>query len=115
MKINSLRVLAALFTLSAGMLAASDTAALRVAVPFSFMLSGQSMPAGDYVIEQSLETGMLVVHPVGGHQTFMVLSEPGNAQSFEHPPSLKFERRNGQVYLVGVLTGSAPARTIPSR
>jgi hypothetical protein len=87
---------------------------LRAIVPFEFVVGGQKLPAGEYTIQESLESGMLVLHLVGSKQTLMLLSEPAGVNVSDREPGLVFERRNGEARLVRMQPSSGGiARILP--
>jgi len=93
---------------------AQNTVFLHVKVPFDFVLSGQKMPAGDYSIEETTNSGALTFKCLDTQKAAIVLGEP-EAITPEAAPGLKFEKRNGEEHLVRVITGNGPARVLPIR
>src|SRR5882724_6955605 len=76
---------------------------LRVSVPFEFTVAGTRMPAGDYSIAETGDSGTLVIHCLTGKRSaVMVLSAPGTIPAGKHEPSLTFERQNGTPALTKV-------------
>jgi hypothetical protein len=72
-------------------------------VPFSFLVAGRTMPAGEYEVETNDND---VVYVRGGHGAVMVTSLP-KSFSRDEKPALVFARRGGNVYLIGVKTADS--------
>lgn len=88
---------------------------LRVTVPFDFIVSGQKMPAGDYLVEDSGQSGALILHAITSKQSAIVIGEPSSLRASDHAPSLKFERHNGEVHLVRVNDANGPSHIVAMR
>ena len=87
---------------------------LHVKIPFDFAVSGQKMPAGDYLIEETSPSGAILIRCLDTRQSAIVIGEPGTASGAQSP-GLTFERRNGEVHLVRIVENSGPARILPVR
>lgn len=98
--------------LTAPTLFAQSSNFLHVKIPFDFVVSGQKLPAGDYTIEESGNAGAVMIKGAEAHQSAIVIGEPDSVAA-EATPGLRFERRNGEVHLVRVISGSGPARVFP--
>lgn len=88
---------------------------LRVTVPFDFIASGQKMPAGDYLVEESGQSGTLILHAINAKQSAIVIGEPASLRVRDHAPSLRFERHNGEIHLVRVNDVNGPSRILAMR
>jgi adenine/guanine phosphoribosyltransferase-like PRPP-binding protein len=45
--------------------AAAQSVALRANVPFSFVLNGKTLPAGEYSVVEGTSQGMMIIRGVG--------------------------------------------------
>ncbi len=114
MKNRYLRVaVSALALFAASVACAQSSGVLHVSIPFSFVVNGQKMAAGDYTVEQSGEAGLLILHCFQNRQSAIVMSAPSYERAADHPPGLSFERRSGEVHLVRVTELEGPSRTLP--
>jgi hypothetical protein len=81
-------------------------------VPFAFVVSGEELPAGDYVVTRDARNPELVsIATANRGRTVLVIT---NAMSSDMTaePKLQFERIAGQVYLTQVTLGPGNAREI---
>ena len=99
---------------AAPVLFAQSAVFLHVKIPFDFVVSGQKMPAGDYTVEESGNSGAITLKCVDMQKSAIVLGEPDTAGP-EVNPGLKFEKHNGEEYLVRIVSGNGPARILPAR
>jgi hypothetical protein len=110
--------------LAIGMFAALSCAGLRAEnaklvaeIPFPFVMSGQTMPAGEYTF--SLNQSILVVRETRGNHSAMALTSPtisAKKLQAEKPNSgvVIFQRYGPESFLTGVWTGNAPeAHAVP--
>ena len=102
LKTFSLRSVLLLGSLGALTLSAhAQTAIARAKVPFEFAAAGAMMPAGEYTIDASDVSGVLVLHGSAGNSVAMITTFSDTT-----PPTasvrLVFERRNGMAYLTAV-------------
>jgi hypothetical protein len=85
----------------------------KTTVPFSFLASGKTMPAGDYVMAKSSENVMSVRNEKGETALAIVTQHVGAINSVSQP-KLIFVRKNGQYHLKEIhLGGVAGSDQIP--
>lgn len=91
---------------------------VRVSIPFDFIAGGQKLSAGDYLVEETGETGvgMLLIRGLNTKQSAMLLSGPADSRglTLAQDASLTFERRGSDVYLTKVQPSGVPGRAIPA-
>ena len=81
---------------------AQSSYALRVHVPFQFVLGQTSMPAGDYVIQQDLPSGIVTFQIRGLHGSAAALSINDGSPLGAQTPELVFQRRGSNVFLTQI-------------
>jgi len=91
-------------------LPAPASEALRVIIPFPFILAGQEFSAGKYRVNQ-LDSGLIIVQGEG--RAAAVLSIPSNLGKQPDTSSLHFKTSDSREYLVGVQVQGEGARSIP--
>ena len=67
---------------------------LKASVPFDFVVGGHTLPAGDYVVSNVTESGVLEVRNVSNGATPIVITSSvpgrrGSWRSVSHVPSLR--------------------------
>lgn len=88
----------------------------KINVPFTFVLSGQTLPAGRYVIERTDPTkpNIVTLKRVNGNIVRMVLTQRVEKDKPSTASSLIFIRREGRHYLFQVWnTGAMSGNQIP--
>jgi len=86
---------------------------MHLQVPFSFVVSGKLLPAGDYVIERASDTGVLMITGIANGYTVAVTSSPGSMDAPYRRPAATFSAVGGTHYLEQVHLGGEPSRVIP--
>jgi hypothetical protein len=84
----------------------AQTLSLRASVPFDFVVSGHTLPAGDYLVSQANAERFLTIRNVSGSASpnVITLSVPGSlAASGE--ASLTFHRYGSDYFLAQILDG----------
>ena len=112
MKLKTIKTiaLASVLAIVGAALPASASEALRVKVPFPFILAGQEFSAGQYRVNQ-LDSGLIIVQGEG--RAAAVLSVPSNMVSRPDTSSVHFTTNNSREYLVGVQVEGEGVRAIP--
>jgi hypothetical protein len=86
---------------------------MHLQVPFSFVVSGKMLPAGDYVMERASDTGVLMITGISNGYTVAVTSSPGSMDAPYRRPAATFGATGGTHYLEEVHLGGEPSRVIP--
>jgi hypothetical protein len=89
-------------TLSAHMAKAETT----INVPFSFTVSGQTMPAGVYTVKEDTFHNVVVLRNQNASKSFTYTLRPDNADAGKTRVSLKFESSGEKQILRGIQFGS---------
>jgi len=103
-------VLGSVITLCGAVFPASAAEGLHVSVPFSFMVGGTKMPAGDYSVTQS-ENGMVTLS--GSKASAMVLTVPAD-YSKSNTTGLNFTSSADSPVLTGIQVSGSVSREIPN-
>jgi hypothetical protein len=88
---------------------------LDVKVPFPFMVNGEMMPAGSYVIERDADmSGALIIRGEHGTTGVAILNtRPDSAPTgTREQPSLEFKRVEGQYQLSHIRMGGEIDRSV---
>jgi hypothetical protein len=111
MKLNMFKtlVIASVMTVTGAVLTASAAERLHVSVPFSFMVGGTKLPAGDYSITQS-ENGMVTL--IGSKSSAMVLTVPADYTK-SNVTGLSFTASEVSPVLTSIQISGAVSREIP--
>ena len=88
---------------------AEDNNGIRIHVPFSFIAAGKAMPAGDYVVQEVNDSGLLMVHGRGESNSVALLTRSADAKA-KDLPGAKFISIDGQKYLDQVELTDGTAR-----
>ncbi len=76
----------------------AESALVNVSVPFSFVAGGKVMPAGDYTIEESSNSGVLLVRGRASNSSAMVLAVNGGPSNVNRA-GVVFSRSGSTVVL----------------
>jgi len=107
-------VLASAFLVVNG--ATARAATVEVTVAFPFVVHGQTLPAGHYLVEDEGSTGVLIKGEKGNHADMFVLTIPaaGHDPAGEKP-ALTFTRHETQYRLSGIWESGTDGRAIVDR
>ena len=75
-------------------------------VPFSFTVSGHSMPAGVYIVKQDTFHNLVILRNQDTSKSFSYTLRPGDANADEVRVSLRFESSGDSHVLRGIRFGS---------
>jgi hypothetical protein len=102
LKTFALRTALLMGTLGAMTLAANAQSPIaKASVPFEFAAGGAMLPAGEYTVDVSDFSGVLVLHGSAGNSVALLSTFSGTASNVTNA-KLIFERRDGMVYLSSV-------------
>ena len=87
---------------------------METKIPFPFVVSGKTMPAGQYAIERDDDmSGALIIRGERGVTAVAILNtRPANAASAGSHPSLEFRHVENQYLLSNVWTRDGLDRTV---
>jgi hypothetical protein len=88
---------------------AQSSSAVRVHVPFQFVLGRTMMPAGDYVVEQDSTSGIVYFQSRAAHGSVAMLSINNGAALSGRSPRLVFQREGANVVLTKIQLPDASA------
>jgi hypothetical protein len=74
-------------------------------VPFNFTVSGQTMPAGVYTVQQDTFHNVVVLRNKAATKSFSYALRPGDAAPSEVHVALRFEANGGSHVLRGIQFG----------
>ena len=75
-------------------------------VPFSFTVSGKSMPAGVYTVQESTFHNMVIFRTRDASKSFSYTLQPGDDAPSASRVTLKFDDANGRHVLRAIQLGS---------
>ena len=102
--LRSLCVCAAAAALWTGPATAANTSsAAKAYVPFEFVVSGKTMPAGTYIISTPDAAGVLSVRAERGNTTALAVGTRVSSPISRPGPQLVFVRKGGKLHLSQVL------------
>jgi len=83
---------------------ASEGYAFEVTVPFPFVVTGQTFPAGQYMVEEQAEGSVLLLRGEKGNHavTFLTTTRASRQDRAGTPPALTFTRDENQYRLSSV-------------
>lgn len=98
-----------LLLVGANSVAAQDAYRFKVDVPFQFVLYGQTLPAGTYVIERTdpAKPNIVTLKKVEGGLVRLIITQRVEKDEPSTASSLKFIKRNGKHYLFEIWTVAA--------
>ncbi len=73
-------------------------------IPFDFVVGKQTLPAGEYRIEQLSSDGVLLVRSTDGHTSIIVMTMAALANDWQSESKLVFNRYGGQYFLSQIWT-----------
>ena len=85
----------------------------NVHVPFAFFAGGKLLPAGDYTIQDTEMSGVLLIRGAAG-TSVVVMSIPGAQGRDAATATVTFERHGAQLYLAGVEAPVESVRLYPA-
>ena len=96
--------------------AAARAATVEVKVAFPFVVHGQTLPAGRYLVEEQGSAGVLIRGENRNHADMFVLTIPaaGHDPAGEKP-ALTFKRHETQYRLSGIWESGTDGRAIVDR
>jgi len=99
-------ILAAVVITTASLSAHMAKAETTLNVPFSFTVSGQTMPAGVYAVKQDTFHNVVILRNQDASKSFSYTLRPGDTSANEIRVALKFESRGETHILRGIQFGS---------
>jgi hypothetical protein len=112
MKLRTLAVFAILLA-GAGIISAQDQA-LRAHIPFSFVVNGATLPAGEYTVRQPYSPHAMTIRDTGnGVQEFTLVVPTTGQLTQPGTPRLVFHRYGDQYFLSQVWSSSGQGNDIP--
>jgi hypothetical protein len=112
--INRVFVLVGAILMASVAVLAQSSHVLRVRVSFPFVAGSATLPAGEYVVHQDENSGLITLQNADGKSAAAVLSSSGSTPLASQSAQLVFQKRNGKVVLTEIRTGSNPARMLTS-
>ena len=111
MKLFTLVTASVLIALAFAPVHAATNSGVRVNVPFAFVAGGRELPAGEYIIEQGTDSGLMMIHGRGaGHSTAFLTMTAATKTNDE--PGVKFISVRGQKRLDRVELNDGTVRAV---
>jgi hypothetical protein len=101
---NAVLIAGAILLFAGGTARASTSNVLEANVPFPFVVNGQTMPAGKYMVQRDMSSSVLLIRGEGNnHASAFVLTTPdGGSDPAGSRPALTFKRHENQYRLASV-------------
>ncbi len=99
MKKQTLLVLGVVLLAGMAPLYAQSSATVRFQIPFEFVVSDLTLPAGDYDVEYVAQSNLLSISSVSGKPTVMVITNPVSGNSSPAKSELIFNRYGAKYFL----------------
>ena len=77
---------------------------LAANIPFDFVVGKQTLPAGEYRIEQLSGRSVLLIRSTDGHTSTVVMTMPALANDWQSESKLVFNRYGDQYFLSQIWT-----------
>ena len=106
MRFTAIKSILAAIVVTAGASGHVAKAENTLKVPFSFTVSGQNMPAGTYVVEQSPIHEMVIFRNKATAESFSYMLRPGDAARSAGRAALKFAIDGDSHVLSSIQLGS---------
>ena len=89
---------------------AEENNRMRIHVPFAFFAAGKALPPGDYILEETSESGVVMIHGRGQGGSVALLTRSVDSKPADEPGA-KFVTIDGQKYLnqIDLINGTARA------
>src|SRR6266850_804543 len=92
---------------------AARASTIEVKVPFSFLVQGQTLPAGQYMLTRSGTDVVQITGERGTYATMFIMTMPaGGHDPAGQKPALTFKRDEKQYRLSGIWESETDGRTI---
>ncbi|MGA8215824.1 MAG: hypothetical protein WB799_19690 [Candidatus Sulfotelmatobacter sp.] len=89
-------------------------AGMGVNIPFDFVASGKSLPAGHYTVARAFSSNSAILwHIYNDHNSANVITQSVESVQKVHRPSLIFFQANGTYSLVEFWTSKHSGRALP--
>ena len=108
-------VLAAIVLTTAALSTHAAKAETTLNVPFSFTVSGQSMPAGAYTVQQDVFHNRVILRSRDSSKSFSYSLRPGDADSNEVHVTLRFASSGNSHVLQSIQFGSRMTSRLDER
>mgnify|MGYP001445131855 CR=1 FL=1 len=102
-----------LLAISAAAASAQSSLSLHVHVPFNFTAGQANLPAGDYVVAQESNSGLILLQSQASKSAAAILTSNGDTPLTNRSPQLIFERRGERNVLTQIRVSDSPARVVP--
>ena len=103
-----------LASLGGAVYGATDSSIL-MKIPFDFVAGGKLLPAGDYRFMEASASGLVMIEGRGNGNSVTLITSPDNPLAAGAEMGARFERRDGQTYLVEVTLESRLGRMVRIR
>ncbi|MBZ5611100.1 MAG: hypothetical protein LAP38_22790 [Acidobacteriia bacterium] len=95
-------------TLAVSSVLAVSAAQLQADVPFDFVLGSKTMPAGRYLLDRGVSTGVLIIRSANKEESAVVSTTTVNSADYQ-TGKLVFHRYGDQYFLAEVWTPGSDA------
>jgi hypothetical protein len=99
---------AALFMIAAPVGASAAVGNTKAQIPFEFVVSGLTMPAGDYTFEMTAGGPVVGIRNSSGQKVLVFLSRRAGHHQAVPRPTLVFDKKDGKFVLREVVSSPPP-------
>src|SRR5258708_15701191 len=114
MKLFKLLALSVFTALALAPVHAESNSSIRINVPFPFIAGGKALPAGEYIVQKTSDSGLLVVYGRGEDHSVALMTRSAEARPTDEPGA-RFTSIDGQKYLDQIELTDGTARAILPR
>ncbi len=113
MKLLKLVTLSVFTALVVAPVHAQNNSSIRIHVPFAFVAGGKALPAGDYILQQTSDSGVIVVMGTGEAHSVALFTRSADTKNTDEPGA-RFTSIDGQKYLAQIELNDGTARAVLS-
>ena len=93
---------------------AENNSTIRIHVPFPFIAGSKALPAGKYIVQQTSDSGLVMVYGRGEAHSVALMTRLADARPTDEPGA-RFTSIDGQKYLDQIELTDGTARAVLPR
>jgi hypothetical protein len=114
MKLLKLVTLSVFTALVLASVHAENNRTIRIHVPFPFIAGSKALPAGEYIVQQTSDSGLVMVYGRGEAHSAALMTRLADAKPTDEPGA-RFTSIDGQKYLDQIELADGTARAVLPR
>jgi hypothetical protein len=112
---NTLMLFAGVLALLVTTAASAQTIQLKAEIPFGFIVSGVTMPAGEYLVRSQGVGGVLLISDLNSHRNSLMLTNACSSLKVATKTKLVFHRYGDRYFLNQIwIAGNDSGRELPT-